>query len=359
MPFAALSFFGFSQMATSNWGAVISVDGSAWDVGTDWISLNPDAIIERLSINDDDAGFGDDDLGQTLAGEQTLDGQLFADNTIIENEYMLTVEDALGNQYLLAATSMNNDPNNIRGYSYVGASPPGGEQLTIVAVEDLADMAYMPVCFTPGTMIETEQGAVPVEDLAIGDRIWTLDNGFRPVRVIARRKFVFSDGAHPHKPVLIRAGMLGGGVPLRDLVVSPQHRILLPNGAAQAGVLVPAKALTELRGVRQMQGRRAVEYVHIVLSNHEIVLANGALSETLLPGDVALTGLDAATRLQVLMAVPPRAKVKPARPLLSVREGRALVRRQQRAGVFDAGRESEGWADLEAKDHIGQRHSVP
>ncbi|UOA27836.1 Hint domain-containing protein [Pseudosulfitobacter sp. DSM 107133] len=346
MAIESVSFFGFSQMNTSNWGAVMSTDGWAWNIGSDWISLNPAAAIDTLSVHDDDTTFGDDDLGQYLWGLQTLDGQFWGHGTIIENEYLLTVEDSLGDSYKLAAVSLNFDAFNVRGYCYVGAQPPSGEPLTIVSVEDFAEMAYSPVCFTPGTMIETEQGAVPVESLAVGDRVWTLDNGYRPVRVIASRRFVFGSDAHPHKPIQICAGALGGGLPEGDLMVSPQHRMLLPGGAGQAGVLVPAKALTELRGVRQMQGCREVDYIHLVLSNHEIVLANGALSETLLAGEVALAALDTATRMRVLMAVPSNAEAQPARRILTVREGRALVREQQGAEEFGAGTECDGWAAL-------------
>lgn len=38
------------------------------------------------------------------------------------------------------------------------------------------------VCFTLGTLIDTDRGPVPIEELSVGDRVATLDHGFQPIR---------------------------------------------------------------------------------------------------------------------------------------------------------------------------------
>ncbi len=189
-----------------------------------------------------------------------------------------------------------------------GAAPqvltfPGGETVTVpdgtVDTTSLetqhASLVAMgiPPCFAPGTLIDTGTGSRAVEDLCIGDLILTVDHGLQPVRWIGRRDVDFTDPdnerAEKDKPILFREGSLGHGFPTRDLIVSPQHRILLHNGEA-AGVkrsnevLVPAKSLVGLPGIRTMKGRRKISYFALLLDRHEVILAEGAAAESFRPG---------------------------------------------------------------------------
>ena len=136
-------------------------------------------------------------------------------------------------------------------------------------------------CYCPGTLIATPGGEVAIEDLAIGDLVLTADGRAEPIRWIGRRsytgRFVL---ANPKvQPVRFRAGSLGDGLPRRDLLVSPEHAMLLD------GLLVPARCLVNGIGIVPERGRARVEYIHIELADHAVILAEGAASETFVDDD--------------------------------------------------------------------------
>ncbi|MGL4822623.1 MAG: Hint domain-containing protein, partial [Plesiomonas shigelloides] len=86
-------------------------------------------------------------------------------------------------------------------------------------------------CFARGTMIRTENGEVAVEDLVAGDMVYTADRGYQPVRWIGSRRIGSAElMAFPKlRPIRIAAGALGEALPSKELVVSPQHRILISS----------------------------------------------------------------------------------------------------------------------------------
>src|SRR5690606_6300515 len=90
-------------------------------------------------------------------------------------------------------------------------------------------IAPVPICFCRGTLIATRNGEVPVEKLRLGDEVLTLDHGYQPIRWLGSRKLsALALRARPAlRPVEIRDGALGAGLPTRDLRLSPQHRVLL------------------------------------------------------------------------------------------------------------------------------------
>lgn len=68
-------------------------------------------------------------------------------------------------------------------------------------------------------------------------------------------------------------------------------------------VYAPAKALTGLPGIRHMRGKAAVTYIHFACDRHEVVTANGCLSETLLLGPVVVAGLTRTERRELARAL--------------------------------------------------------
>ncbi len=164
-------------------------------------------------------------------------------------------------------------------------------------------------CFTNGTLIATPYGEVPIETLEVGDRVITRDNGVQRIRWIGERVVGGDElGRMPSlRPILIEAGALGNGLPERDLLVSPNHRMLVTGQAdllyGEAEVLVAAKHLTHLPGVRQVDVEN-VTYFHILFDRHEIVLSNGTWSESFRPGDVGMDALEDDQRREILALFP-------------------------------------------------------
>ena len=95
------------------------------------------------------------------------------------------------------------------------------------------------VCFAAGTHIQTPAGERDVETLAVGDLVLTSEGEERPVAWIGRQTVsrVFGDPLRV-LPIRIEAGALGENLPARDLLVTPDHALLLGGVLIQAGALV-------------------------------------------------------------------------------------------------------------------------
>jgi hypothetical protein len=165
-------------------------------------------------------------------------------------------------------------------------------------------------CFTPGTRVATPEGERPVHELRPGDRVVTRDNGIQEVRWVGRCRLDWARLASERhmRPVLIEAGALGNGLPERDMLVSPQHRVLVANERTQLyfderEVLVAAKHLINHRSIREIDAP-GVTYIHFMCARHEVVLSNGAWTESFQPADTTLKGMGNAQRLELLQLFP-------------------------------------------------------
>ncbi len=180
----------------------------------------------------------------------------------------------------------------------------------VVGSMEFREIENLIPCFTPGTVIATRSGERLVEDLQVGDRVITRDNGLQEIRWIGRRDLKGPELIRaPHlRPVLIRAGSLGQGLPLRDMLVSPQHRMLINNSETalyfeDREVLAAAKHLTGFDGVDSVEASD-VSYIHIMFDQHEVVLSNGSWSESFQPGDQILDGMGDAQRDEIFDLFP-------------------------------------------------------
>jgi hypothetical protein len=134
------------------------------------------------------------------------------------------------------------------------------------------------LCFCAGTRIRTALGEVPVEDLAVGDMLQTVSGAMRPLSWIGRRHYDgrFIGNNHLMLPVRIGAGALAPGVPARDLFLSPGHAVFC------GGILVPAWRLINGVTVTQAGQVDEVQYFHLELETHDLILAENCPAESFL-----------------------------------------------------------------------------
>ncbi|MEQ8365157.1 MAG: Hint domain-containing protein [Roseicyclus sp.] len=161
-------------------------------------------------------------------------------------------------------------------------------------------------CFTSGTRIATPSGWRIVEDLKVGDIVMTQDHGFQAIRWIGATTRVVQGAL---RPVRIAQGALGFGLPQRDLLVSQQHRMLIRSRIAarmtgKSEILIPAKKLLGLPGITIAEDVEQVTYLHLLFDRHEIIFAEGAPTESLLPGPQALAGLGPAAEAELRALFP-------------------------------------------------------
>lgn len=205
--------------------------------------------------------------------------------------------------------------------------------------------AYQVLCFNAGTLIRTAKGMRSVETLQSGDMVLTRDNGLQPIRWIGSRKLSAEDlAAAPHlQPIRLRAGALGPNTPASDLIVSPQHRILIRSKIAQRmfgtdEVLVAAKHLLDIDGIEIAADIHKVEYFHFMFDQHEVIFSNGTETESLYTGPVALRSVSPESRKEILSLFPELGdesfERQPVRLLAPGRQGRrlGLSPRQKPAG---------------------------
>ena len=156
-------------------------------------------------------------------------------------------------------------------------------------------------CFTPGSLVITARGAVPVERIRLGDLVQTADNGMKPVIWIGRRLLSQRDlMANPHlRPIQLQpGGMINLERPMR---VSPQHRFSTKAPLPGQDSFIKARLLSELdpEFVTQDQSLEPLCYIHLMTEEHQVIFADGCKTETFWPGPDALRSLGADGRREL------------------------------------------------------------
>lgn len=242
-----------------------------------------DNIVGGAGNDTLNGGEGDDfisggsgaDLINGGEGDDTLEGGNGPDRFVFSDDFGVdTIADFARNDRidLTAFTSyeISQDGDN------VVIRTAGGtiivEDTTVQEVAARVEVA----CLTQGTLVRTPQGEVAVETIAIGDLVTTQDGAAVPVKWIGKRSYSssFLKANENIVPVLIPAGSLDGDVPRRDLIVSPEHGVLVGD------VLVPAGLLVDGEVIRKARGLEAVQYFHLEFEEHQIILAEGTPTES-------------------------------------------------------------------------------
>jgi hypothetical protein len=137
-------------------------------------------------------------------------------------------------------------------------------------------------CFLRGTRICTLNGYRPIERLSVGDVLPTAFGGPAPIREIRHfcyeRQGVNEPWPLSARPVRIRPSAIDDNIPHADLYLSPAHSLYID------GVLVPAWNLVNGTSITidDAEHLDVIEYFHIILDQHDVVDAEGALCDTFL-----------------------------------------------------------------------------
>lgn len=283
---------------------------------------------------------------QTVDSSMVFSSVITYGNGTTENITAVVTQDTDGNLYWVPESSQNADAIAIEASASRGgiqslelvspiyANGVNGAGYGLTADRYAADIVP---CFAQGTMIRTDKGEVAIEDLVVGDMVETRDNGFQPISWIGSRDVALPDDSNL-QPIRIKAGALGENTPSTDLLVSPQHRIMVRSKIAQKmfstnEVLVAAKQLCQIDGIDKAVELGSVRYFHMLFRNHEIVISNGAETESLYTGPEALKGIGEAARREIFAIFPEleqeNYELAPARKLVSGRMARKMAVRHK------------------------------
>jgi hypothetical protein len=296
---------------------VVSIDLSGFDADFN-LDIKSGQTADRLYLSNV--------LSFQVAGQSVVNGgATTADsNGNIFGEQTFRIEDDKNSSATITYQDANGDVKTIN------LTLSGGGATNMQVMVDF-------LCFTRGTLIETDRGQTMVEDLLPGDMVKTKDNGYQAIEWISSRKLSGDDlKRNPHLwPIRFKKGALGDNLPTSDLIVSPQHRMVMSGSRCEmifgeTEVLAPAKGLTNDNNIMTDYELGEVEYFHFMCSRHEIVFANGAESESFHPGDFGISSLDELARQELYEIFPDlrggsETFGPTARPPLKVFEARLLV----------------------------------
>lgn len=142
--------------------------------------------------------------------------------------------------------------------------------------------------FAQGTLIQTADGLVAIDDLQPGDMIATADGGTQPLLWIG------SMTVYPHNPELglpssqlyrLTDGSYGRDRNAPDLMLGPAARIMQGMLAIDStSNLIDVDDAADGYSVIKIHPVSSVRVFHLCLGNHHLVRANGVLAETFHPG---------------------------------------------------------------------------
>lgn len=240
-------------------------------------------------------------------------------------------QDTAGNTYLAPETSDNSDQDKLEADFIESLTLDSINRANRLLMSSNRETFSPMTCFVETTCLLTPDGPKMIQDLRAGDLLVTASGAHKPIRWIGRSTRV---AVGKLAPVRIAAGALGPSVPCCDLLVSRQHRLkvssrIVERMVGQPDALVAAKDLLGLPGVTTDTSKLIVTYMHVLLDEHELIDAHGAIAETLLAGTEGrkILGPDAAAEIEaVFPGLLDRASV-PVCALLHGARARKLVAR--------------------------------
>ena len=259
----------------------------------------------QITLNDTGGNQNTFNDGQPNSHTIVDGGGIVANGNGVESESRIFLRaldddgDPTGPTIQISVFSQNGETSNVWGFS-ANEFLDVGTTYVKVSGSNNGSSSYenFVACFVAGTRIRTDAGPRKIEDLRIGDLVWTQSNGFQPVRWISDR---WVDGTGASAPIRFDTGVMQNEVPV---LVSPLHRMVLQGLnvellSGEPSAFATAKSLLDLPGVTRAR-RKRVRYLHLLFDNHEVIDARGCLSESFFPSDVSLCGLDWVQREEFL-----------------------------------------------------------
>ncbi|WP_120501042.1 Hint domain-containing protein [Roseovarius sp. EL26] len=270
------------------------------------ITVEDDGQFADAIAADNNLFFNDDEL----TDHRIIDGAgLIADGTEVEAESRIELQavDAGGNPTgpLITVTvfSQNGVTQDVWGFSSDIPLVNGTQYIKVGGNNDGTTLyTDFITCFSKETLIKTKIGAQPIENILIGQKVWTLNNGFQSVRWIGHTR-VAAKGSHA--PVVFAPGSIGNE---QELIVSQEHRMYLKSAHtellfAHNDCLVAAKHLCGMPGVTLKEGGH-IDYFHLMFDRHQIIMGNGILSESFFLSENSVNAIDKDQKIELLSLFP-------------------------------------------------------
>ncbi|MEL7026850.1 MAG: Hint domain-containing protein [Pseudomonadota bacterium] len=167
--------------------------------------------------------------------------------------------------------------------------------------KDIALTKARPVGLVTGASLRTPCGPRRVDNIRVGDLVVTRDAGLQPVRVVFSRTLTAAElAADPSlAPVRLAPRAIAPMMPGQDLLVAPDHRLLIPGWRLEDKddsdmTLLPARELAGANdAIHVARDIGDVTYYNIIFDEHVVFCANGMPVESFRPTPAALDGVEA------------------------------------------------------------------
>ena len=197
--------------------------------------------------------------------------------------------------------------------------------VTLIAVSDRIESVGLDPSLASGTLIATDTGPRPIEQLVAGDMVLTEQSGLQPIRWILSRQV---PAAGSFAPIRLRAPYLELD---RDIIVAPHQRMMLHGGATeylfgQDCVMVAAADFLGHASAQTAPGMGLITYHQIILDQHECLQLAGAWGASQFLGSFRhafIYPVSSPLGKMPVSAIP--FHIEPVRPLLQDYEANSLL----------------------------------
>ena len=244
------------------------------------------ATTRGISINDTNVTFSFKNAASGVnAGEIEFNGPTF----ILGSTTNQTITNAaVGDKFVFDGAKFTGDTFSYSGTTLTVANSGGTKVLTMknLSGPDLSSSSFagagntiQVVCYAAGTRILTPDGERFIESLMPGELVLALSGAAlsaQPVKWVGHRRINLAGHPRPETvaPIRILRDAFGEAMPHRDLLVSPDHAIFVE------GQLICARQLVNGTTIRQMADAGVIDYYHIELDRHAILIADGLPAES-------------------------------------------------------------------------------